>query len=123
MPGSDPAGTTPPTPPLPDTAVGGHVIHLGARRAARYERQEPTVGDAQPSDPTPEERLAETIQALYLKQRRSLADPDTAEAYDIALQAMLLMLDGALVRAGLPEEHHRTLRGMVEAARQVPHIL
>ncbi|MFJ1993031.1 hypothetical protein [Streptomyces asiaticus] len=123
MPGPEPAGTTPP-PPLPDPTVGD-VIRLGDRRAARHERQEPTVGAAygQPSDPTPEELLAQTIQALYLKRQRSLADPETAEAYDIALQAMLLMLDGAMVRAGLPEEHHRTLRGMVEAARQVPNIL
>jgi hypothetical protein len=72
---------------------------------------------------SPQERLAEIVQGMFLAEGRSLTDPATAEAYDITLRSVLLMIDGAMVRAGLPEEHHRILRGMVEQAQQVPDVI
>ncbi|MFD8516508.1 hypothetical protein ACFV27_36885 [Streptomyces antimycoticus] len=120
MPGAlDPAGPTPP--PLPDPGRGD-VIHLGSRRR-RPDRQEPTMADAYGGGPTPEEQLAQIVQSMFLAEGRSLTDPATAQAYDITLRAVLLIIDGAMARAGLPEEHHETLRGMVEQAQQVPRIL
>lgn len=120
----DPAGNTPPTAlPGPDAA---DIIHLGARRArttAPPERQESTVGAHGQPDPSPEERLAEIIQGMFLEQHRTLTDPATAEAYDITLRVALLMVDGAKARAGLTDEHHRLLRGMLEQAQQVPGII
>lgn len=124
MPGAlEPAGPTPPPPLDPGTdAEAGGVIHLGTRRR-RPDRQEPAMGGAYGDGPTPEEQLAEIVQSMFLAEGRSLTDPATAQAYDITLRAVLLMVDGAMVRAGLPEEHHRILRGMVEQAQQVPGIL
>ncbi|MFI0822276.1 hypothetical protein ACH4TX_42115 [Streptomyces sp. NPDC021098] len=73
--------------------------------------------------PTPEERLAQIIQGMFLEEHRTLTDPATAEAYDITLRVMLRLVDGAEAQAGLPEKHHRLLRGMIEQARQVPGII
>ncbi|EFL29412.1 hypothetical protein SSOG_09126 [Streptomyces himastatinicus ATCC 53653] len=121
----DPAGhTPPPVPPGPDDAAD--IIHIGARRArttAPPEHQEPTVGANGQPDPTPEQKLAEIIQGMFLEEHRTLTDPATAEAYDITLRAMLLMVDGATARAGLSEEHHQLLRSLMQQARQVPGIL
>jgi hypothetical protein len=72
---------------------------------------------------TPEAILAQTIQALYLHRRRTLTDPDTAEAFDIAMQAALLIVDGAQARGGLSDSEHETLQRMLQTARRVPHIL
>ncbi|WP_448333530.1 hypothetical protein [Streptomyces sp. DSM 41534] len=118
MPGCDPAGTTPAPP------AGDGVIHLGDHRTARADRQEPTVGGphAEPAG-TPEARLAQTIQAIYLSRRRTLTDPETAEAYDIAIDAVVLIVDGAHARGGLGPEEHDLLRRMLDTARRVPEIL
>ncbi|MEU5733808.1 MULTISPECIES: hypothetical protein [Streptomyces] len=78
-----------------------------------------TLSDAD----SPEGRLAQTIQALYLHRARTLTDPATAEAFDIALEAALLIVDGAQARGGLRQEDHEMLRRMLETARQVPGII
>ncbi|CAM5493195.1 hypothetical protein GCM10010390_65090 [Streptomyces mordarskii] len=117
MPGCDPAGTT------PAPVVGDGVIHLGDRRSTRADRQEPTVGGTLSDADSPEGRLAQTIQALYLHRARTLTDPATAEAFDIALEAALLIVDGAQARGGLRQEDHEMLRRMLETARQVPGII
>lgn len=81
------------------------------------------MGGAYGDGPTPEEQLAEIVQGMFIEEGRSLTDPATAQAYDITLRAVLLIVDSAVARGGLPEEHHRKLRGMVEQAQQVPGIL
>ena len=72
---------------------------------------------------SPEARLAQTIQAIYLSRRRTLTDPETAEAYDIALDAVVLIVDGAKARGGLAAEDHELLLRMLNTARRVPEIL
>ena len=77
--------------------------------------------DDQPFDA--ETQLAETVQALYLHRRRTLTDPDTAEAYDIAMEAAILVVDGAKLHGQIDAEQHQVLAGMLQAARRAPHVL
>jgi hypothetical protein len=127
MPGDPAAGhTPPPVPPGPDNAAD--IIHIGDARRARTtappEHQEPTVGaNGQHPEPSPEQKLAEIIQGMFLEEHRTLTDPATAEAYDITLRAVLRLVDGVKARALPPEEHHQLLRGMLEQAQQVPSII
>lgn len=123
MPGAaEPAGNT------PTQAVGGDtVIHLDGRRGPRTGDRSNgkgrTVGArGEPAD-TPEAILAQTIQALYLHQGRTLTDPDTAAAFDIAITAAKLIVDGAQARGGLSGGDHETLQRMLDTARRVPHVL
>lgn len=122
MPGTGPAGSTPPTPTDPDTTG---FTYLGSRRRARTtDRQEPDMGTAHDDQPfNPEVQLAETIQALYLHRRRTLTDPDTAEAYDIAIEAAILVVDGAQMHGHIDDDQHQVIAGMLQAARRAPHAL
>jgi hypothetical protein len=118
MPGAaEPAGTTP-----APTVGGDRVIHLDGRRGPRTNRKGKGQTVDGPAD-TPEGILAQTIQALYLHQGRTLTDADTAEAFDIALVAAKLIVDGAQARGGLSDHDHETLQRMLDTARRVPHIL
>lgn len=79
---------------------------------------------AEPTPATaPDGRLAVAIQSLYRARQMSLADPETAAAYDIALLSVVLILDGTYRTGGLGEAEHRRLRAMVDAARLVPDYL
>lgn len=82
------------------------------------------------ADPTPtpanepNERLAIAVQSLYLARGMSLADPETAAAYQVALQAVaLLIVDGARKKGRLGEEEHRLLRAFLDAAELAPGYL
>jgi len=121
MPG-DPAGPTPPHTP--------NVVPLCPhRRAAASSRPAGDCGTPREPDApaapaeTPEAILTQTIQALYLHRGRSLTDPDTAEAYDIALEAALVMVDAVFVQGHMGNDAHHRLRHMVTAARRVPDLL
>ncbi|MFK8851298.1 hypothetical protein [Streptomyces sp. Ac-502] len=83
---------------------------------------------APPAAPTPpagdtDLRLATIVQGLYTARGLTLTDPDVADAYDIALEAMVLLLDGSLRTGALGESEHHRLRAMVDAARMVPDYL
>lgn len=125
MPGVDPAGSIPPTAdPEPEVMVAD-VVSLGSRRRARtVDREEPSVTLMRDGDsPTPEEQLALTVESLYMHRRRTLTDPATAEAYDIAFEAALIVVEGALTRGHISAEQHRLLAGMLQDARDVPDVL
>jgi hypothetical protein len=64
--------------------------------------------------------LTERVQGLFLHYGQSLADPDTAAAYRTSLEAVRLILEGALASGILAADQHATLRDMVYAADQVP---
>jgi hypothetical protein len=64
--------------------------------------------------------LTERVQALFLHHGQSLAHPETAAVYRTSLEAIRLILDGALATGMLTQEQFATLRGMVDAADQVP---
>lgn len=122
MPGCDPA--IPGTPPTP-TVTGDSVINLGDHRTTRSRTEAkgaPVDTRGEPPD-SPEAILAQTVQALYLHRSRTLTDPQTAEAYDIALESALLLLDGAQARGGLSDHDHKMLARMLATARRVPGLL
>ncbi|MEU9014325.1 hypothetical protein AB0D12_32050 [Streptomyces sp. NPDC048479] len=74
-------------------------------------------------EPSPQQQLAETVQAMFLARGRTLTDKATAETFGITLEAVLLMVDGALVEGVLGDEEHRTLRGMLEGMQAAPHLV
>ena len=124
MPGLDAAGSTPPPPTTqPEPEIADVVSLRGRRRPRAADRQEPPVNPARGDSPTPEEQLALTIEALYLHRRRTLTDPATAEAFDIAIEAATLVVDGTLAQGRITSEQHELLVGMLQAARRVPGIL
>lgn len=81
------------------------------------------ISDGDGDSPTPEEQLAQTVEALYLKRRRTITDPATAEAFDIALEAALIVVDGTLAHGHITAEQHQLLAGMLQAARRAPEVL
>lgn len=104
----------------PEAAGGGDVIRLSDRAAARYRPESATGAYDKPSGA---QQLTEHMEALFNARGRTLSDRDTAEAYGIALEGVLLMLDGALAEGMVGEEQHRQLHAMVEGMRSAPHLL
>ncbi|MET7713745.1 hypothetical protein [Streptomyces sp. NPDC005407] len=100
----------------------GAVIRMADHRAARRGRggEHPVAASREPS---PQQQLAETVQAMFLARGRSLTDQVVAESFGITMEAVLLMVDGALVEGVLGEEQHRTLRGMLEGMQAAPHLV
>ncbi|GAA0500848.1 hypothetical protein [Streptomyces olivaceiscleroticus] len=109
------AGPIPPAPRAP-------VIALADRRArTRYDQEERHVAPGAYGDTmTPEERLTQSVQRLYMQHERTLSDPDTAEAHTIALDAVLLLVDSMFAKGRLEEELHGKLRRMLTDIQQVP---
>lgn len=117
-----------PADPRRDAPVqgAGTVIHLSEHLAAQRHRPEPATGAHQ--EPSPEQQLTEHMEALFNAHewgghQRTLSDPATAQAFTIALEAVLMMLDGALVEGIVEEEQHRRLRLMVEGMQRAPENL
>lgn len=76
-----------------------------------------------PGAPLPDPAMAtltERVQALFRHHGQTLANPDTAAVFRTSLEAVRLILDGALASGVLVADQHATLRGMVDAADQVP---
>jgi uncharacterized protein involved in outer membrane biogenesis len=67
--------------------------------------------------------LATRIQATFRINGLSLADPDTAFAYQVSLDAVRPVLDGALATGLLTDAQHAVLANMLDAAGDVPSIL
>jgi hypothetical protein len=110
-------------PTFPEPAHGpiGSVIHLAqhpsARSRAGVRRTEPP---APVEDCGPLQRLAETVQAIFLARRQSLADADTAQAYDTTLEAVMLMVRSAAARGHLDPAQHELLAEIIDDMRAVP---
>lgn len=80
--------------------------------------------DPTPTASAPDSRLAIAIQSLYKARGMSLADPETADAYEVAVQAVaLLIVDGTFQTGGLAEAEHRRLRALLDAAALAPRYL
>ncbi|MFJ5294508.1 hypothetical protein [Streptomyces sp. NPDC088348] len=73
--------------------------------------------------PTPEQRLAISIEALFLRKSLSLSDPETAAAFGVAIDAVLLVLDGALANGHIEADSHRFLGQQMQALLSVPDSL
>lgn len=72
---------------------------------------------------TPDARLAAMIQALFLNRGRTLTDPQTAEAADISLEGVLLLVNGMFVEGHLDEEALLMLRAHLMAMMRIPDVL
>ncbi|MEW2402216.1 hypothetical protein [Streptomyces sp. NPDC046862] len=121
--------SAPATPPGPPT--GGSVINLhdwrttpkptatspGAAAIGGNTAYQPDQSD----DPLTD--LACTLEALYAEHERTLTDPATRQAFEIAMDATALMLQGALAQGHLTPEQHLTLHGMIEGMRSAPRAL
>ncbi|MFE1767280.1 hypothetical protein ACFW81_24060 [Streptomyces angustmyceticus] len=117
MPGRQPAGTTPPA--LTATDPGPADTRATRRGHLRAVEEAPM-----PGAPTPDERLAIAIQSIYLSRGMSLSDPDTAAAYETAVEAVArIIVDGTFKAGRLGEEEHRRLRAYLDAAALVPEHL
>lgn len=103
---------------------GASVIHLAKHSAARgrsnCHREE---GSMNTPEPSPEQLLAETVEAHFLARHRTLTDEPTAEAYLVTLSVILTMIDGALAQSILGDEQHQSLRGMVEGMTAAPGLV
>lgn len=115
MPGHHPAGPTPPETP--------NIVQLHPRLRGTAAGATHPAGTPDAPSQTPEAILAETVQALFRYHGQSLTDPDTATAYRVTLEAVLTMVDGALVQGHMDHEAHSRLRSMVLAAQYVPDLL
>lgn len=102
-------------PPGPGT---GSVIHLDARR-----RKGRTVEPVPEPQSTPAFQVALTVQAMYQTRGLSLRDPVTATAYETAIDAVLLLADGAHATDVLDTETWGNLRAMVKEMQQAPNLV
>ncbi|WP_406516350.1 hypothetical protein OH809_45295 (plasmid) [Streptomyces sp. NBC_00873] len=93
------------------------------RRVGRQRSRRPAPPPPLHTEPTPQQRLAETMEALFLARDRTLTDEPTAEAYRTTLDAVMLMLDGSLAEHLVGEEEHRHLTGMIQGMQAAPNEL
>lgn len=113
----DPAG------PIPAAATPGRplgtVIHLDGRRPPS---PGPSPGEpvGQDNTVTPDDRLAEVVETLFVHRELSLSDPSTAAAFDATLEAVVLLVDGAASTGHLGGEQHEMLTRQLVAMRAVP---
>jgi hypothetical protein len=116
-----------PVNPGPDHALMATVTPI-IRTAARPQRQDlrrekPRVPQQPTSDLTPHEKLAAKMEDLFAKHRRSLTHSETAEDYLITLQAVRIMLRGALGEGLLGEKAFEDLDAMLEGMMTAPGLL
>jgi hypothetical protein len=108
-------------------APPGRVHHLRPVPAGDtdFDREE-HAAMAAPGNALPDPRmvvLATRIQAVFLRDGLSLADPDTAQAYRVTLEAAQLVISGAAATGIIDDDAHETLTGMLTAAHDVPDVL
>lgn len=107
----------------PDHAREGTVLSFPASRPRRP-RSERTTVPPQPDQPlTPEQRVAATLEAAYVKHRRSLTDESTALDFLIALSEFRTVVRGALETGLLTKDQFQSLDGMLEAMEAAPGVL
>ncbi|MFJ8677179.1 hypothetical protein [Streptomyces sp. NPDC093589] len=125
MPGPEATGATPPPPPAPAPA-DADVIDFQQRRAlANSQRQDATVTlvpDEQPADPGLQP-MAMHAEALFQHHQRTLTDPQTAQAFRIALDLAQGILDAARGQQHITEDAHRRIHGTLATARRAPDAL
>lgn len=104
----------------------GAVIHMSDHRPTR--RRTTRAPAPEPAPPTAggnplEQQLAQHMEALFHAHDMTLTDEDTAEVYIVALEAVAMMLQGALADGTLTDGPHATLQGMLAGMRRAPELL
>jgi len=110
--------TTPEAGPGPRRA--GVVIPMFEHPAAHTSRP-PTHTSADP--PTVDQQLAEHMEALFHAHGMTLTDDETATIYTVTIEAVELLLRGALAQGTLDADAHATLNGMLAGMRNAPQLL
>lgn len=67
--------------------------------------------------------LSERVKAAFAFRGLSLADPETAEIYGVALESVRPILDGALATGLLSAQQHTTLADLYDAAARAPEVV
>ncbi|MFJ1900443.1 hypothetical protein [Streptomyces sp. NPDC088115] len=110
-----------PTHPGEPAGPPGRVLSFDRHARRHRPAAAPVRLHADPApDQTPEQLLAETMEALFLRRGHTLSDDSTADIYRTTLQALQMMLDGSLATGKVGEEEHRHLSGMVAGMRGSP---
>ncbi|MFJ2279178.1 hypothetical protein ACIOEZ_34080 [Streptomyces sp. NPDC087866] len=112
-----------PTHPREPSGPPGDVIPIHRSRGRRTPPGPGRLNTGQRPEPTPEQLLAETIEALFLRAGYTLSDDNTADIYRVSLDALQLMLDGSQATEKIGPEEHRHLSGMVAGMRAAPNEL
>jgi hypothetical protein len=107
--------TDPMTGQTPGPTSPGVVIPMFKRPAT------PTPSDG--AQLTAGQHLAEQIEALFHRHGKTLTDDDTARVYDVTLDLVRMMHDGALADQVLTAEQHAQLAAMVQGMRAAPRHL
>lgn len=94
----------------------GVVIPMFEHPTARQRTPRPEPADP----PTVEQQLAEHVEALFHVHQLTLTDDGTADVYAVALEAVELMLRGALAQGTLDEASHETLHTLLMGMRNAP---
>lgn len=105
------------------TSGSGDVIDLSKHPAwarGNQARREAPIAAAPDS---PEHKLAEWVEGLFLKAKLTLTDDDTAEAYSITLRAVRVMVDGARAQDVINPEQHAVLTNMLDDLLATPERL
>ncbi|MFJ6608146.1 hypothetical protein [Streptomyces lydicus] len=124
MPGPEAAGAIPPPPTTSPAAPADNVIDLTTRALARNTSKDAPMAAPEPPPQDPLlERLAIEAESLFIAHNRTLSDPATADAYRIALDLALLLLDGALAKGHIGDDGYRRLHGTLAAAQLAPDCL
>ncbi|MFB8122075.1 hypothetical protein ACFVG1_12885 [Streptomyces bacillaris] len=122
-----PAGHHAPGPPGPATPPGDSRVVPFTTRATRTGRgrrtPQPPPPDRAATTDTPQQRLAETAEAWFLKRGGTLTDETTADTYRATLDLVQLMLDGSLHEHLIGDGEHRHLTGMMRGLRDAPDSL
>lgn len=110
--------------PEPAEAASAAILQLFPHRAperlSKRDRKAPVPDTPEPS---PHERLAESVETLFLKHDRTLSEPETAEAYLITLHLVATLFEGAHVNGLVDDQQHTELAAMIEGMRAVPGLL
>ncbi|MFH8483653.1 hypothetical protein [Streptomyces sp. NPDC018055] len=98
-----------------------------ARRAPRTGRgrrtPQPAHTERVVAPDSPQQRLAETAEAWFLKRGGTLTDETTAGTYRATIDLVQLMLDGSLHEQIIGEDEYQHLSGMMRGLRDAPDSL
>lgn len=92
------------------------------RRPRRHSR-ETRVPNQPPSDLTPGQKLAASLERAFADHGRSLTDPDTGQDFTITLAILRTLLQGALEQGRLGQEEFEMLDGMIDGMLEAPRLL
>lgn len=108
-------------PDQPGTVIA---FRTAGRPQRRNTRRENTTVPPQPNpNLSPQEKLTAWVERAFTEHRRTLTDPDTAQAFLIATGVMRHVVDGALAKSLIDEDAHEELTGMLTGLEAAPGLL